>query len=89
MVWFLLLSRVIPENDHENEDERECVTHYGSLKKVTDCAGEKGNAEQEQRPLHHGSFPTVSGAMSGLNLSGKRGFGWRARKSGSMISQNS
>lgn len=47
MVWFLLLSRVIPENDHENEDERDCVTHYGSLKKVTDCAGEKGNAEQE------------------------------------------
>lgn len=58
-------------------------------KQIMDCAGEKGNAEQEKRPLHHGSFPTVSGAMSGLNLSGKRGFGWRARKSGSMISQNS
>ena len=81
----------VVEQEHENGKSKEAdsVEHCGSLKKVTDCAGEKGNAEQEQRPVHHGSFPTVSGAMSGLNLSGKRGFGWRARNSGSMISQNS
>ncbi len=75
MVWFLLSSRIIPENDHENEDERECVTHYGSLKKVTDCAGEKGDAEQEQRPLHHDSFSKVSGATSARSSSGRCGFG--------------
>jgi hypothetical protein len=45
------------------------------LKKVTDCAGEKGDAEQEQRPLHHGSFPKVSGATSARSSSGKCGFG--------------
>lgn len=77
------------ERDDGEDDEGYRIDHQSPLEQIMDCADEKGDAEQEQRPLHHGSFPTVSGAMSGLSLSGKRGFGWCARKSGSMISQNS
>lgn len=45
------------------------------LEQIMDCAGEKGDAEQERRPLHHGSFPNVSGATSARSSSGKCGFG--------------
>lgn len=67
----------MPENkrDDGEDDERYRIDHQSPLEQIMDCAGEKGNAEQEKRTLHHGSFPKVSGATSALRSSGKCGFG--------------